>query len=147
MSLRQLRALDKSESHDENYVRHHPVVAMKGAKPALCLNGRRLESRMAQDLFKTELNRNEGVNQADMPVAMVLTNALATVRRCQWLALPTARFVNNGLRPARVRCGPSVLAVVPAMPGRTRGAAPGRRMRRCRDKKTPWARSSPARCA
>ncbi|MEY3125208.1 MAG: hypothetical protein RLZZ573_1728 [Pseudomonadota bacterium] len=94
MTLRQLRALDKSDKHGENYVRYYLVGAMEGAleahtqgvragaKPVICPNGRRLEPRMAQDLFETELKRNEGVYEADMPVALVLTNALATVYAC-----------------------------------------------------------------
>jgi hypothetical protein len=95
MSIRELRALEKSDKKQgENYVRYYLVGAMEGAleahahgvragaKPAICLNGRRLEPRMAQSLYDTELQRNEGVYEADMPVSLVLTNALSTVYPC-----------------------------------------------------------------
>jgi hypothetical protein len=95
MTLRELRALEKSDKKQgENYVRYYLVGAMEGvleahahdvrngAKPSICLNGRRLEPRMAQDLFDTELKRNAEIYEADMPVPLVLTNALATVYPC-----------------------------------------------------------------
>ena len=95
MSIRELRALEKSDKKQgENYVRYYLVGAMEGAleahaqgvrygaKPAICLNGRKLEPRMAQSLYTTELQRNAGVYEADMPVPLVLTNALATVYPC-----------------------------------------------------------------
>jgi hypothetical protein len=53
-----------------------------GAKPVICLNGRRLQPSMARSLFDTELQRNEGVYEADMAVQLVLTNALTTVYPC-----------------------------------------------------------------
>jgi hypothetical protein len=37
---------------------------------------------MARSLFDTELQRNDGVYEADMPVQLVLRNALATVYSC-----------------------------------------------------------------
>jgi hypothetical protein len=95
MTLRELRALEKSDKKQgANYVRYYLVGAMEGvleahahdvrsgAKPSICLNGRRLEPRMAQDLFDTELKRNADIYEADMPVPLVLTNALATVYPC-----------------------------------------------------------------
>ena len=95
MSIRELRALEKSDKKQgENYVRYYLVGAMEGAleahaqgvrtgaKPTICLNGRRLEPRMAQSLYDTELQRNEGVYEADMPVTLVVANALATVYPC-----------------------------------------------------------------
>jgi hypothetical protein len=95
MSIRELRALEKSDKKQgENYVRYYLVGAMEGAleahaqgvrngaKPAICLNGRKLEPRMAQSIYTTELQRNAGVYEADMPVPLVLTNALATVYPC-----------------------------------------------------------------
>jgi hypothetical protein len=95
MSLRELRALEKSDKKQgEIYVRYYLVGAMEGAlsahahdvrhgaKPSICLHGRRLEPRMAKELFETELKRNEGVYEADMPVQLVMTNALMTVYPC-----------------------------------------------------------------
>ena len=37
---------------------------------------------MATSLFHAELRRNEGVYEADMPVELVMTNALASSYRC-----------------------------------------------------------------
>ena len=95
MSIRELRALEKSDKKQgENYVRYYLVGAMEGAleahahgvrngaKPTICLNGRRLEPRMAKDLFDTELKRNDGVYEADMPAQLVMTNALVAVYGC-----------------------------------------------------------------
>lgn len=94
MSLRELRTLAKTEKQSDNYVNYYLVGVMEGAleahtqdvrngaKPVICLNGRRLEPRMAKGLFETELQRNAGVYEADMPVPLVLTNALATVYPC-----------------------------------------------------------------
>jgi hypothetical protein len=94
MSLRELRTLAKTDKQGDNYVNYYLVGVMEGAleahtqdvrngaKPVICLNGRRLEPRMAKGLFETELQRNAGVYEADMPVPLVLTNALATVYPC-----------------------------------------------------------------
>ena len=53
-----------------------------GAKPTICLNGRRLEPRMAKSLYDTERKRSEDLYEADMPVQLVMVNALATVYAC-----------------------------------------------------------------
>jgi hypothetical protein len=94
MSLRELRTLAKTEKQGDNYVNYYLVGVMEGAleahtqdvrngaKPVICLNGRRLEPRMAKALYDTELQRNAGVYEADMPVPLVLSNALATVYPC-----------------------------------------------------------------
>ena len=95
MTLREMRALEKSDKKQgENYVNYFLVGAMEGAleahnqavragaKPSICLNGRRLEPHMARSLFDTELKRNAGVYEADMSVQLVMTNALTTVYAC-----------------------------------------------------------------
>ena len=95
MSIRELRGLEKSDKKQgEIYVRYYLVGAMEGvleahahgvrngAKPTICLNGRRLEPRIAKDLFDTELKRNEGVYEADIPAQLVMTNALVAVYGC-----------------------------------------------------------------
>jgi hypothetical protein len=94
MSLRELRALEKSNKQGVLYANYYLVGAMEGAleahahgvrngaKPTICLNGRRLEPRMARSLFDTELKRNEELYEADMPVQLVMVNALATVYAC-----------------------------------------------------------------
>lgn len=95
MSLREFRALEKSNKQGENYANYYLVGVMEGAleaqaqdvrngaKASICLNGRRLLPSMARGMFDTELNRNEGVYEADMSVQLVLTNALGTVYACQ----------------------------------------------------------------
>ncbi len=95
MSLRELRGLEQSDKkHGANYVQYYLVGAMEGAleanaqqvrqgaKALFCLNGRRLEPRMAKPLFEAELTRNVGLYEADMPVQLVLVNALATSYTC-----------------------------------------------------------------
>ena len=94
MTLRELRALEKNEKQGENYANYYLVGVVEGVleadaqsvrngtKPTICLNGRRLQPSMARSLFDTELKRNEGVYEADMPVQLVLRNALATVYSC-----------------------------------------------------------------
>lgn len=94
MTLRELRGLEKASKQGQNYANYYLVGAMEGAleahnltvragaKPSICLNGRRLEPHMARMLFDTELQRNAGVYEADMPVQLVMTNALMTVYAC-----------------------------------------------------------------
>jgi hypothetical protein len=95
MSIRELRALEKSDSKQgANYKRYYLAGAMEGvleaheqglragAKPSICLNGRRLLPSMAEGLYQTELQRNRDVYEADMPVTLVLFNALGTVYPC-----------------------------------------------------------------
>ncbi len=95
MSLRELRGLEQSDKKNgPNYVQYYLVGAMEGAleanaqqvrqgaKALFCLNGRRLEPRMAKPLFDAELTRNGGLYEADMPVQLVLVNALATAYTC-----------------------------------------------------------------
>lgn len=95
MTLRELRALEKSDAKQGmNYANYYLVGVLEGAleahaqdvrngaKPSICVNGRRLLPSMARSMFDTELKRFEGVYEADMPVQLVLTNALSTVYPC-----------------------------------------------------------------
>ena len=95
MTIRELRALEKSDAKQgANYKRYYLVGAMEatlaahdagiraGAAPSICLNGRRLEPAMAEGLYNTELKRNSDLYEADMPVQLVMGNALATVYPC-----------------------------------------------------------------
>ena len=95
MTIRELRALEKSDSKQgANYKRYYLVGAMEGAleahdagvrsgaKASICLNGRRLQPSMAEGLYQTELQRNREVYEADMPVPLVMANALGTVYPC-----------------------------------------------------------------
>jgi hypothetical protein len=95
MSIRELRLLEKSDSKQgANYKRYYLVGVMEGAleahdsgvragaKPSICLNGRRLLPSMAEGLYQTELQRNQDLYEADMPVALVVRNALDSVYAC-----------------------------------------------------------------
>ena len=57
-------------------------MVRSGGKPLFCLNGRKLEPRMAKPLFDAELKRNAGLYEADMPVQLVVLNALSTAYTC-----------------------------------------------------------------
>ena len=95
MSLRELRALEKSGKQGIFYANYYLVGVMEGtleahdqavrngAKPTICLNGRRLEPRMAQSMFDTERKRNSDLYEADMPAQLVMVNALTTVYPCE----------------------------------------------------------------
>ena len=95
MSIRELRALEKSDSKQgANFKRYYLVGVVEGvlaghdqgvragAAPSICLNGRRLLPSMAEGLYTTELRRNADLYEADMPVALVVGNALGTVYPC-----------------------------------------------------------------
>lgn len=95
MSLRELRALELShKTQGPNYVQYYLVGVLEGtletharaeragAKPQICINGRRLEPFMAKPLFDAELARNKDLYEADMPVQLVIFNALSTAYSC-----------------------------------------------------------------
>ena len=95
MSLRELRALELSDKKQgPTYVQYYLVGVLEGsqeanaqavragAKPLFCINGRRLEPRMAKPLFDGELQRNKDLYEADMQVQLVMANALATAYSC-----------------------------------------------------------------
>jgi hypothetical protein len=95
MTIRELRALEKSDAKQgANYKRYYLVGAMEasvathdngvraGATASICLNGRRLDPAMAEGLYQTELKRNQDLYEADMPVTLVMGNALSTVYPC-----------------------------------------------------------------
>ncbi|WP_294772331.1 Rap1a/Tai family immunity protein [uncultured Rhodoferax sp.] len=94
MTIREMRTLEKTEKQGSTYADYYLVGVMEGAveaqaqaaragaQPTICLNGRRLEPSMAKNLYTTELKRNADLYEADMPVQMVLVNALGTVYPC-----------------------------------------------------------------
>ncbi len=94
MSIREMRALEKTEKQGSTYTDYYLVGVMEGALEAhaqavradasasICLNGRRLEPSMAKNLYTTELKRNADLYEADMPVQLVMVNALGTVYPC-----------------------------------------------------------------
>jgi hypothetical protein len=94
MSIREMRTLEKTEDAGATYADYYLVGVMegaleahdhavrKGATPTICLNGRRLEPSMAKGLYNTEIKRNVDLYEADMPVQLVMVNALTTVYPC-----------------------------------------------------------------
>ena len=94
MTIREMRALEKTEKQGSTYTDYYLVGVMEGALEAhtqavragasasICLNGRRLEPSMAKNLYTTELKRNADLYEADMPVQLVMVNALGTVYPC-----------------------------------------------------------------
>ncbi len=94
MTIREMRALEKTEKQGSTYTDYYLVGVMEGAveahnqavrqgaAPTICLNGRKLEPHMAKGLYTTELKRNADVYEADFPVQLVVTNALSTVYPC-----------------------------------------------------------------
>lgn len=94
MSLREFRSLEKVAIEGGNYANYYLVGVMEGAveshlrdvrqgaKPSLCLDGRQLVPANAPALFDRELRLHPGVYEADMPVAFVMTQALAAAYAC-----------------------------------------------------------------
>lgn len=94
MTIREMRTLEKTEKQGSTYTDYYLVGVMEGALEAhtqavragasasICLNGRRLEPSMAKSLYTTELKRNADLYEADMPVQLVVVNALGTVYPC-----------------------------------------------------------------
>jgi len=94
MTIREMRTLEKTEKQGSTYTDYYLVGVMEGALEAhtqavragasasICLNGRRLEPSMAKNLYTTELKRNADLYEADMPVQLVMVNALGTVYPC-----------------------------------------------------------------
>jgi len=95
MSLRELRALEHSDKKQGAiYAQYYVIGAVEGAletnaqveraheKPQFCLSGKRLEPRLMKPLFDAELKRNPGLYEADMPVPLVIVNALMNEYPC-----------------------------------------------------------------
>lgn len=95
ISIRELRQLQASDQLvGELYVQYYLIGAMEGAveghdqfvragaRPRICIDGRRLEPRMALGLYQAELQRNADLYELDMPVQLVMFNALASAYPC-----------------------------------------------------------------
>ena len=94
MSLRQLSALEKQDKQGASYVRYYLVGVMEGligaekvraadgANPRICPADKRMEPAMAQSLFEAERKRNRDMYEADMPVTLVMRNALQNAYPC-----------------------------------------------------------------
>jgi hypothetical protein len=94
ISLRQLSALEKQDKQGASYVRYYLVGVMEGLMDAekvrsasggpanICPEGKRMEPAMAHSLFEAERKRNRDMYEADMPVALVMRNALQNAYPC-----------------------------------------------------------------
>ena len=94
MSLRQLNALEKQDKQGSGYVRYYLVGVMEGLLEAqktrpsatnesrICPADKRMEPSMAYSLFDAERKRNRELYEADMPVALVMRNALQNAYPC-----------------------------------------------------------------
>ena len=95
MSIRELRALERSNAKQgADFVVYYLVGAMEATVQSdaaaarasdssrICLNGRKLEPSMALSLYQTELRRNAELYEADMPVPLVMRNALEKIYGC-----------------------------------------------------------------
>jgi hypothetical protein len=96
MSLRELRQLERSNAKQGDlYVQYYLIGVLEGiqeantaltragGKPLFCQNGRRLDATQAQTIFNTERKRNADLYEADMPVQLVMMNALASTYTCE----------------------------------------------------------------
>lgn len=93
MSLREFRALEKSGTEGLNRANYYLVGVMEGALEGhaqasrggaarWCTDGRKVEPSMARALYDLEIKRNRGVYEADMPVQLVMAQALIAVFPC-----------------------------------------------------------------
>lgn len=94
MSIRELRGLEKLGKQGTVHAQYYLVGVMEGvieandtavrqgAQALLCVNERRLEPSMAQSLYRAELRRNADLYEADMPVQLVIYNALVSAYPC-----------------------------------------------------------------
>jgi len=94
MSLRELKTLEKQEKQSSNYVLYYLVGVMEGlmeaekervangANPRICPANKRMTPSMALSLFEAERKRNRELYEADMPVALVMRNALQNTYPC-----------------------------------------------------------------
>ena len=94
MSLRQLSALEKQDKQGASYMRYYLVGVMEGlmdgerarsasgAPATICPEGKRMEPAMAHSLFEAERKRNRDMYEADLPVALVMRNALQNAYPC-----------------------------------------------------------------
>ncbi|MEJ8846527.1 hypothetical protein [Variovorax rhizosphaerae] len=94
MSIREMRTLEATEKDGKAYAGYYLVGVLEGLreasdaerrsgqKPLFCVEGRRLEPAMARSLYQGELARNADSYEADMPVQLVMSNALQNSYRC-----------------------------------------------------------------
>jgi hypothetical protein len=96
MSLRELRQLERANpKQGDLYVQYYLIGVLEGiqeanttltrsgGKPLFCQNDRRLDVSQAQTIFNTERKRNADLYEADMPVQLVMMNALVSTYTCE----------------------------------------------------------------
>lgn len=94
MTIREMRTLEKTDKLGSTYLDYYLVGVMEGAleahnqavragaTPTICVNDHRLLPSMAKGLFTTEIKRNADLYEADMPVELVMLQALRTLYPC-----------------------------------------------------------------
>ncbi len=94
MSIREFRTIEKTEKNGKNYVQYYlvgllegiresnDITVRNGGKPIFCIDGRKMEPSSASPLFQAELKRNHDTYEADMPVQLVMSNALKNTYPC-----------------------------------------------------------------
>jgi hypothetical protein len=94
MTIREMRTLEAKEKDGKAYASYYLVGVLEGLreasdaarrarqKPLFCVEGRRLEPAMARSIYQGEITRNADSYEADMPVQLVMSNALQSSYRC-----------------------------------------------------------------
>ena len=95
MSLRELRQLERTNpKQGDLYVQYYLIGVLEGmqeantaltrsgGKPLFCQKDRRLDTAQAKNIFDAERKRNTELYEADMPVQLVMMNALANTYSC-----------------------------------------------------------------
>jgi len=96
MSLRELRQLERTNpKQGDLYVQYYLIGVLEGiqeantaltrsgGKPLFCQHDRRLDTAQAKTIFDAERKRNAELYEADMPVQLVMMNALASTYTCE----------------------------------------------------------------
>ncbi|MBK7502947.1 MAG: hypothetical protein IPI14_10205 [Polaromonas sp.] len=96
MSLRELRQLERSNAKQgEWYVQYYLIGVLEGLQEAnattvrqggqalFCQNDKRLDTTQAKKMFDAERKLNADLYEADMPVQLVMLNAMASIYPCK----------------------------------------------------------------
>ena len=96
MSLRELRQLERSNTKQgEWYVQYYLIGVLEGLQEAnattvrqggptlFCQNDKRLDTTQAKKMFDAERKLNADLYEADMPVQLVMLNAIVSIYPCK----------------------------------------------------------------
>jgi len=96
MTLRELRQLERANpKQGQWYVQYYLIGVLEGLLEAnavavrqggtalFCLSDKRLDSTQAKAIFDAERTSNADLYEADMPVQLVMANALSTIYPCK----------------------------------------------------------------